>query len=108
MPFDELDAESFRFVARQGRSLDGDAAGRIVEGQDPADFGQYLFENFQPFCREVAHEVMNPGQSAAGFGEAVHQLAGDRVAADRKYDGDVSRGGFRLGDDRGRQRVDES
>ena len=51
---------------------------------------------------------MNPGQSAAGFGEAVHQLAGDRVGADGKYDGDVSRGGFRLGDDRSRQRVDEA
>ena len=51
---------------------------------------------------------MNPGEPAAGFGEAIHQLAGNRVAADRKDDGDVGRGGFRLGDDRSRQRVDET
>ena len=71
MAFDELDAEPFRFIARHVRSLDGDAASWIVIGQDPAGLGQNFLEDFEPFCREVAHGVMNPGESAARFGEAV-------------------------------------
>ena len=51
-----------RFASSRAKvvALDGDAAGRIVKRQDSADFGQYLLENFQTFCREVAHEDNEP------------------------------------------------
>ena len=82
------------------RSLGDRGVGRIDEHGNTSGPGHQLAQEFQPLCRQLDREKIDPRQVAARPGEAGNKTKLDRVVADDEDDGD--RRGCRLGRERRR------
>ena len=83
-----------RFHVSQ-RGLGSRSIGWIDEHGHTSGCGHQLAQEFQPLCRQLATEKIDPGQVAARPGEAGDKTEPDRVFAGDEDDGD--RRGCRLG-----------
>ena len=78
--------------------------GRIDEHGNTSDPGHHLTQEFQPLCRQLDRENVDPRQVATRPGEAGDQTKLDRVFAGKEDDGD--RCGRRFGRECGRNTSD--
>ena len=85
---------SSRFHVSQ-RGLGSRSIGRIDEHGNTSGCGHQLAQEFQPLCRQLSIEKIDPCQVAARPGEAGDKTKPDRVFGDDEDDGD--RRGCRLG-----------
>jgi hypothetical protein len=78
-----------------GHGFGSGSIGRIDEHGHPSGCGHQLTQEFQPLCRQLTNEEINPCQVAAWPREAGDKTKPHRVFGDGEDDGD--RRGCRLG-----------